>query len=133
MVEPPGATLPLGDIVVVYLLFRLKHVMADYFLQTTWMARGKEEAVGWAGALFAHTGVHALGTTAIALAVEPAMWWLGGVDFDVHAAGDRAKATTDVSGRWRPSDPPFWWLHALDQEAHNLTHFAFVIALVLAG
>ena len=41
-----GATLPLADILAVYLLFRLKHFMADYLLQTSWMVRGKERAGG---------------------------------------------------------------------------------------
>ena len=118
------------DLISVYLLFRLKHFMADYLLQTTWMARGKEQAVGWAGALCAHAAVHACGTTAIALTFAPALWWLGPVDFALHGAIDKAKSTW---GNRPPTEPMFWWAHGLDQEAHHLTHFAFVLVIVLAG
>jgi len=125
-----SSTLLLADILAVYLLFRLKHFMADYMLQTTWMARGKEKPEGWMTALFAHAGVHAIGTTAIAAAFAPSMIFLGGVDLFLHAGIDRAKA---CCRRFSPSQPAFWWVHGLDQEAHHLTHFAYVLAITLAG
>lgn len=112
-----------------YLLFRLKHFMGDYLLQTSWMARGKERTEGWATALFAHAGVHALGTMAIAAAFAPSMMILGTIDLFLHAGIDRAKA----SCRWlTPNQPAFWWAHGIDQEAHHLTHFAYVLAITLA-
>jgi uncharacterized protein DUF3307 len=129
VIDSLGLSLPLAKIVSVYLLFRIKHLMADYLLQTTWMARGKEQAVGWAGALCAHAAVHASGTTAIALAFAPSLWWLGVVDFVLHAMIDKSKT---LWGPRQPSEPVFWWAHGIDQEAHHLTHFAFVIAIVLA-
>lgn len=119
-----------ATIVSVYLLFRLKHFMADYVLQTSAMARGKEQAVGWVGALCAHAAIHACGTTAIVLAFAPKLWWLGILDFLLHAAIDKSKC---LWGCRQPSEPAFWWAHGLDQEAHNLTHFAFVLIIVLAG
>lgn len=122
-------TLPLADVVTVYLLFRLKHFMADYLLQTTWMARGKEKPVGWATALFAHAGVHAIGTTAIAAAFAPSMMILGTIDLFLHAGIDRAKA---ACRQLTPSQPAFWWAHGIDQEAHHLTHFAYVLVIILA-
>ena len=123
------ATLPLAEVLTVYLLFRLKHFMGDYLLQTSWMARGKERPEGWATALFAHAGVHALGTTAIAAAFAPSMMFLGTIDLFLHAGIDRAKA----SCRWlTPNQPAFWWAHGIDQEAHHLTHFAYVLAITLA-
>jgi len=125
-----SSTLLLADILAVYLLFRLKHFMADYMLQTTWMARGKEKPEGWMTALFAHAGVHAIGTTAIAAAFAPSMIFLGGVDLFLHAGIDRAKA---CCRRFSPSQPAFWWVHGLDQEAHHLSHFAYVLAITLAG
>lgn len=129
MIELLGMSLPLAEIASVYLLFRLKHFMADYLFQTSWMARGKEQTVGWAGALFAHTGMHAIGTMAIALVFAPSLWWLGAVDFFLHALIDKSKSLWGVH---QPSEPVFWWAHGIDQEAHNITHFAFVIAIVLA-
>lgn len=122
-------TMPVADILTVYLLFRLKHFMADYLLQTSWMARGKEKEVGWAGALFAHAGVHAIGTTAIAAIFAPSMMFLGAIDLLVHAGIDKTKASIR---RFQPNQPAFWWAHGVDQEAHHLTHFAYVLAIVLA-
>ncbi|MEL6961878.1 MAG: DUF3307 domain-containing protein [Pseudomonadota bacterium] len=124
-----NATLPLADLLSLYLLFRLKHFMADYVLQTSWMARGKEQPDGWLTALFAHSGVHALGTAAIAAAFAPSMIFLGTVDLFLHASIDRAKT---YCGRYTPSQPVFWWIHGVDQEAHHLCHFAYVLAIVLA-
>jgi hypothetical protein len=124
-----NATLPLADILSVYLLFRLKHFMADYLLQTAWMVRGKEKPEGWMTALFAHAGVHAIGTTAIAAAFAPSVMFLGAVDLFLHAGIDRAKASCR---RLTPSQPVFWWVHGIDQEAHHLTHFAYVLAITMA-
>ena len=124
-----SASLPLAEVVTVYLLFRLKHFMADYLLQTTWMARGKERTEDWATALFAHAGVHALGTTAIAVAFAPSMMFLGTIDLFLHAGIDRAKASCRGL---TPDQPVFWWAHGIDQEAHHLTHFAYVLAITLA-
>lgn len=123
------ATLPLADVLTVYLLFRLKHFMADYLLQTSWMARGKEKAEGWAPPLFAHAGVHAIGTTVIAATFAPSMMFLGTIDLFLHAGIDRTKA---ACRQLHPSQPAFWWAHGIDQEAHHLTHFAYVLAITLA-
>jgi hypothetical protein len=123
---------PIGDIVVVYLLFRMKQLIADYLLQTDWMARGKGRQTHWLAPLLAHAGTHALGTAAIALVVAPELWWLAVVDLLVHASIDRVKAVPALGGRWRPDQAAFWWSHGVDQEAHNLTHLVFVIMLVLA-
>jgi len=123
------ATLPLADVLTVYLLFRLKHFMADYLLQTTWMVRGKERSEGWMSALFLHAGVHAGGTTAIAAIFAPSMIFLGTIDLFLHASIDRAKASFR---QLQPSQPAFWWAHGIDQEAHHLTHFAYVLAITLA-
>ena len=123
------ATLPLADVVTVYLLFRLKHFMGDYLLQTSWMARGKEQSEGWAMALFAHAGVHAVGTMAIAAVFAPSMMILGTIDLFLHALIDRTKASCR---RLQPSQPAFWWAHGIDQEAHHVTHFAYVLAITLA-
>lgn len=124
-------SLLLGDFVAVYLAFRFKHLTADYFLQTKWMAVGKTAPAHWMVPLFSHAAVHGLGTTLIALAFAPALWWLGLVDIAVHASIDRVKAIPACGAQWRPDQSAFWWCHGVDQEAHNLTHLAFVAAIVL--
>jgi hypothetical protein len=127
-----ATTVPLGLLAVTYALFRVKHLLGDYFLQTCWMARGKGSAA-WMAPLLAHAGVHGLGTAAIALLMAPALWWLGLVDLVVHGAIDRVKAMPSLGGRWQPGEPAFWRAFGLDQEAHSLTHFAFVVLIVMAA
>jgi hypothetical protein len=131
--EIAATAVPLGLLAVTYVLFRAKHLLADYFLQTCWMARGKGSTTGWAVPLLAHAGVHGLGTAAITLLLAPALWWLGVVDLVVHGAIDRLKAMPSLGGRWQPCERAFWWALGLDQEAHSLTHFVFVVLIVLAA
>ncbi len=122
----------LGQFISIYLAFRLKHLIADYFLQSSWMARGKAEASNWLAPLVSHAGIHGAGTAAIAMVFAPALWWLGLVDVMVHASIDRMKSIPACGGRWQPSQPAFWWCHGVDQEAHNLTHLIFILAMLSA-
>lgn len=133
MPDLAATCLPVATLTAVYLSFRLKHVLADYVLQTPRMVRGKSGRTGWLEPLLAHAGVHAVGTTLIALMFAPSLWWLGGVDLAAHAGIDRVKASPAIGGRWAPHEPRFWWAHGIDQEAHNLTHLAFVLAISLAA
>ncbi|MCF3640609.1 DUF3307 domain-containing protein [Rhizobium sp. TRM95111] len=116
---------------VVTAVFLLKHLLADFLLQTQWMAVGKDAERQWLPPLLAHVGIHAALTGLIALAVAPQALWLAAVDFVVHAAIDRSKSVTGRRLALAPKNPAFWWLLGLDQSLHHLTHLAFV--LVLAG
>jgi hypothetical protein len=108
----------------------VKHYLADFLLQTNWMARGKEGERRWLLPLAAHAGCHAALTLAVALAVAPRLWWLCLVDFTIHAAIDKAKA--NVGRRWAliPAQPQFWWLMGFDQLLHGLTDLGLVTALL---
>jgi hypothetical protein len=77
---------------LIFILFTVKHVLADFILQTSWMWRAKDKEHGWISALAAHAGCHAAFTLALALVINPALWWLGVVDFALHATIDRARA-----------------------------------------
>jgi hypothetical protein len=132
MIEALTTPRPLGAVLLLVLAFGFKQLIADYFLQTNWMARGKAAAVGWLAPLFAHAGVHASLTTLICLTVVPGLAWLGLVDFAIHATIDRIKAIPAVGGRWRCDQQQFWWVFGIDQEAHALTHLGFVAVLAAA-
>jgi hypothetical protein len=109
----------------------LKHFIADFLLQTRWMATGKEAPQGWALPLACHAGLHGLGTTFIALMLEPAAWWLGVVDMVVHAVIDVAKARTGQHFRLQPDQPAYWWLFGLDQFLHQLTNLGLAMAMLM--
>jgi hypothetical protein len=122
------ATAPL---IAVYVTFVAKQLVADYLLQTGWMVHGKGSATGWLVPLSAHAGIHAALTLGIALAVRPGLWWLAVVDFALHFAVDRGKALVMLRLQLTHRDKGFWWAIGIDQAIHQLTHFAYVVLLVV--
>jgi hypothetical protein len=126
------ATVPVVWLGALYVAFTIKHLLADFIFQTNWMAQGKTQAQGWLAPLAAHAGIHALLTLLLALALLPSLWWLGLVDFVVHTIIDRGKALATRGLGLHETDNAWWWLLGLDQALHALTHFSFVLALLLA-
>lgn len=121
----------LGSFVGVYLLFRAKQLVCDFYLQNNWMVHGKALDQAWHLPLATHAGIHAGGTLLIVLTVAPALWWLAPLDFVIHGVVDRIKAMKSLGGRYSIEQSAFWHVFGLDQEAHNLTHLAFVVVIVL--
>lgn len=126
--NPSVQTVP---VIGFFVFFTVKHLLADYMLQTAAMVAGKEGRRQWLRPLSIHAAIHAGGTFLLALAAAPALWWLAPADFLAHAAIDRIKSLIGRHGGWKPEEHRFWWLHGADQAVHHLTHFAFV--LILAG
>jgi len=122
----------ISALVTLYVAFAVKHLLADYFLQTGWMVRGKAAEHDWVAPLAAHVGVHAIGTLLIVLVARPSFWWLAVVDFVLHFAIDRGKALVMRRFAYTAADSEFWWAIGCDQALHQLIHFAFVIT-ILAG
>lgn len=133
MLELLDVQVNLVTIIALYLAFRAKQFLCDYPLQTTWMALGKGKATQWFSPLVVHAGIHGAATALICAIANPAFIWLGAVDMVIHFTVDRIKACPSIGGRFNPSQPYFWWALGADQEAHNLTHFAFIVILLLAG
>ncbi|KQP49001.1 hypothetical protein ASG40_16235 [Methylobacterium sp. Leaf399] len=121
---------PVWTVTALAAVMAVKHYLADFLLQTTWMARGKEGARGWLLPLAAHAGCHAGLTLAVALAVAPHLWWLALVDFTIHFAVDRVKAIVGRRTALVPSQAPFWWLMGFDQLLHGLTDLGLVTAFL---
>jgi Protein of unknown function (DUF3307) len=121
-------------LLILYLCFRAKQFICDYILQTNWMAltKGKAAAEGYR-ALFTHTAIHAAGTGVIMMVFAPTLWWLALVDFAVHALIDRVKGALTLKKNWKVTDTAFWWALGADQEAHNLTHLAYIVLVVMAS
>lgn len=116
---------------LLYAVFILKHYVADYLFQTSWMAAGKESAEDWVAPLAAHCAVHAALTALAVLLIAPSLWWLGVADFFIHAAIDRSKGLIGRHFRLAPFDNARWWrLFGADQCLHELTHLTYVVALL---
>jgi hypothetical protein len=122
----------IGPLLAVYLAFAAKHLVADYYLQTAWMALGKERAEGWVAPLAAHAAIHAAGTLVIVVVMRPSFWWLALVDFLVHGAIDRGKGLTVRRLHLSLDRAGFWWAIGTDQTLHQITHFAYVVVLLAA-
>jgi hypothetical protein len=125
----------LSDILVLYLAFRVKQMVCDFFLQPSWMALVKGHPIKQGGgkALCMHAGIHATFTLVLMLFFNPAFWWLAVVDFFVHSFIDKSKAMINSKMGWTYKDNAYWWAFGIDQEAHNLTHLGYIILLVMAS
>lgn len=121
---------PVWTMLVLACTMIVKHYVADFVLQTDWMAHGKEQERGWLLPLVAHVSCHALATLLVALVVAPHLWWLCLVDFTIHISIDRAKTLVGRVGRWNPGQVQFWWLLGFDQMLHGLTDIALVAAFL---
>lgn len=122
-------------ILVLYVSFRAKQVICDFFMQTGWQAMAREAALTREGmkALAVHAGVHAAFTFMLVVIFAPKLWWLGFVDFFLHAAIDRTKASVTLKNGWTYKNYQYWWTFGLDQEAHNLTHLLYIVLIVVFG
>jgi hypothetical protein len=123
-----GPLVPLWSFCLLLLVMTLKHYAADFLLQTTWMARGKERRLGWLAPLLVHVLCHAGGTLIVALLVAPRLWWLALVDLIIHATIDRCKSLIGNRGGWGAQDSAFWWLIGFDQLLHQITNIALAAA-----
>ena len=122
------------SLLLLYIAFRVKQFVCDFALQApfVWMALGKgKSGQEYIKPLFAHSGIHALGTLLIVLFFVPALWYLAIIDFVVHSLVDRIKAVLTVKSGWKFEDSMFWVSFGLDQEAHNFTHLAYIIVIIL--
>ena len=128
-----SSSIALAPLVAWMLALTIKHVVADFFLQTTWMAKGKDARTGWALPLLVHCLIHGVLTTAIVAAVIPRLWFIGLIDFAVHICIDRAKGLCVSHFGVTPESHWFWWLIGIDQALHHLTGFGLSIALAANG
>jgi len=118
------------EVVVLLVLFQLKHFVADYPLQNSYML-GKFKESGWVAPLSAHCLVHAAVTFAICLSYGLTVAVLAACfDFIVHFAMDRVKASPKLLGRYKQDNPKFWWALGFDQMIHHLTHYTIIVVVV---
>lgn len=118
-------------VIAALVIFLAKHLAADFILQTSWMANGKEQPIGWFLPLLAHVLVHTASTAIIFAILAPAYIWVAAVDFVVHFAIDRAKGLLNRAFDTDPTKTGFWWLIGIDQTLHHLTHLGFAILIAV--
>jgi hypothetical protein len=116
-------------------LFQIKHLLADYPLQTAYMLGKFRPGWGFVGPLAAHAGVHGLLTAFLTGLFLPGTLWpvlFGLVDFVTHFVIDRIKASPRLLGRFSDkSKPSYWNCLGADQMAHHLVHYGIVLGAIL--
>jgi hypothetical protein len=108
-------------------LLTVKHIIADFLLQTSWMAIGKDQKDGWALPLLAHCLVHFGVAMLLILIVAPRFWFVALIDFAIHITVDRAKGYCSQRFGVTHEHPWFWTLIGIDQALHHLTGFGLSI------
>lgn len=118
-------------VIVILILFELKHFLCDWVFQTEYMAAGKCRLHGWLMPLLSHAGLHAVGTFAVMLIVSRSIRvaaFLAVFDLICHFTIDRIKSSPNMFGTYKTQDRWFWILLGADQAAHHLTYFFIVFA-----
>jgi uncharacterized protein DUF3307 len=124
-----SASIAIAPLVLWMLLLTVKHVVADFFLQNTWIAHGKDSKTGWLLPLTVHCLIHGVLATLVIVPFAPKFWFLGVADFVVHFIIDRAKGLCVSRFEIGLDHQWFWWLIGIDQALHHLTDFAWAILL----
>lgn len=105
----------------------IKHFIADYLLQTSWMISGKADFRQLGG--YAHAGVHVIGSLIVlVLAGTPlaTVAWLIAAEFVIHYALDYSKVRYSVGITASGTPSRFWALHGFDQVLHQMTYAAMI-------
>ena len=111
------------------LLLTVKHIIADFMLQNSWMAIGKDQKTGWALPLLAHCLVHLAVSLLLIMVIAPRFWFVAFIDFAIHITVDRLKGicASTYGVTLEAEHPWFWTLNGVDQALHHLTGFGLSI------
>lgn len=124
-------TASIGAVLLMLCLLQIKHMFADYYLQTPKMLSGRSEYLHWGRAQ--HAGVHVVGSVFVFL-LFGAPWSfiliIAALEWVVHFNIDFAKASYSDKKQLSPTQAAFWRAAGLDQFMHNLTYIAMVWAWV---
>ncbi|MFV0513563.1 MAG: DUF3307 domain-containing protein [Jhaorihella sp.] len=122
----------LGTVLLLFCLLQIKHMFADYFLQTPRMLSGRGQYLHLGRAQ--HAGVHALGSAVAFLAAGAQFGFviiIAALEWVVHFNIDWGKAHYCDGKGLGPADAAFWRAAGFDQALHQFTYIAMVSAWVL--
>ena len=121
------------DIFLLLVLFQIKHFICDYPLQTPYMLQ-KVNKDNWIKPLFAHAGIHSIGTFIVVSFFNIKLAFvLAFLDLILHFIVDRIKASPNIGNKWGIDKPYFWWVLGLDQMSHHLINYVFIYIIVFKG
>lgn len=118
-----------GQMLILLVLLQIKHMFADYYLQTPRMLSGRETYMHLGRA--EHAGVHALGSIIVFVIMGAPVFftlWVVAAEWIVHFHIDWAKASWSVRKKHGPMEAGFWRAAGTDQAGHQLTYIAMAWA-----
>lgn len=118
-------------ILLLFCLLQIKHMFADYFLQTPRMLSGRSVYLHMGRAQ--HAGVHALLSIPVFLVIGAGYGFVLALivaEWVVHFHLDWAKARYSAARGLNPSQARFWGAFGVDQALHQLTYIVMVWAWV---
>ena len=114
-------------VLILLSLLQIKHMFADYFLQTPKMLSGRGEYLHLGRAQ--HAGVHVLGSAIAFLIVGASVPFIALImlaEWVVHFNIDWGKARYSEARGYGPTEAGFWRAAGFDQALHHLTYLAMV-------
>jgi Protein of unknown function (DUF3307) len=122
------------ELLVVLILFHIKHYFGDFVLQSNYMLGKGKGGVAWILPLSAHCAVHAILSLFIILVVTPSLFWLVGLEFIAHFLIDKLKVSYKLpSGDWGANKGKYlnqyYMAFGLDQLAHQLCYVVMAYAM----
>jgi hypothetical protein len=111
------------DALPLFIGFLTKHMIADYYMQYSWMMKYKGTYGHWKG--MAHSEFHGFLTFAL-------LWWfgfgffwsvaMGLLDAIIHYHIDWTKSNLWKAKKLGPNDQAYWMIHGTDQFLHLMTY-----------
>lgn len=120
-----------STVLLLFCLLQIKHMFADYFLQTPKMLSGRGEY--WHMGRAQHAGVHALGSIIVFAVIGAPLVFITAIvalEWAVHFHIDYCKARYSDSKCLTPTQAGYWRAAGADQALHQLTYVAMVWAWV---
>ena len=121
------------SILILLSLLQVKHMFADYFLQTPKMLEGRGTYLHMGRAQ--HALVHAVGSLICFVVLGTPLWFvlvIIAAEWIIHFHIDWGKAVYTANKGHGPTDAGFWRAAGFDQFLHQMTYVAMIGAWVLA-
>ncbi len=124
----------LVTVLVLLVLLQIKHLFADFFMQTPKMLTGRSTYIHMGRAQ--HAAIHSAGSVLVFLIFGAPLPFIAIVvllEWVVHFHIDWCKAAYSEMKGHTPQMPAFWHAMGVDQALHHLTYVAMTAAWVLFG
>lgn len=121
-----------GTVLVLFGLLQVKHMFADYFLQTPKMLSGRGQYLHMGRAQ--HAAIHAIGSAIVLALVGTPAWVIVTLclaEWVVHFHIDWGKARWSEARGYTPQQAGFWRAAGFDQFLHQMSYVAMVWAWVV--